>query len=178
MTATASACVKDSPFFSVITSESMVSLFRTKAVPQGLRQLDRRLLFGYSASQKLFRPASAVQNSGAVPTGVDVLQYFLPGFDRQFVVQICIEIPPIFLAGSFVEVNHVHIHLPVASCRRHSRRRSVPVSSVAAFCLGSSGTSPFPPGYQASPRFPCKRIPGRLPAEPLHESLLELRPGP
>jgi hypothetical protein len=77
------------------------SSFRAKALSQGNRQFERRLLPRYSAPYKLFHPVPALKNPGAILTGNQVLVYILPGFDRQFMVQIRIKIWP----GSFTRPN-------------------------------------------------------------------------
>ena len=138
------------------------SPFRLKEASKGLRQLERRLFPRNSVAYKLFHPVPALKNPGAILTGNNVLLYILLRFDRQFMIQIRIEIRPVPFTGSIVEVQHIHESPPlVSSGVCHSHWRTPPVLLGVASARGSIWTSLYPLEHQASPRFPYKRTPER-----------------
>src|SRR5262249_9576923 len=93
------------------------SSFQAKAVSQGRREFERRLFPRYSVTYKLFHPVPALENPGAIPTGDYVMLYILLRFERQFIVQIRIEIRPESFAGPIVKAQRIHKSLPlVPSC--------------------------------------------------------------
>jgi hypothetical protein len=80
------------------------SSFRAKALSQGHGQLERRLLPRYGVPYKSFHTVPALKHPGAILTGNYVLLYIVPGFDRQFMVQIRIKIWPGFFTRPIAKV--------------------------------------------------------------------------